>query len=332
MRVRSRNRPSRSRNGSLNGWGPWSPYSDQVCEYIREDPVPGGNKCFHSKALDWSGVHNLYHCAPPSYGSYYVQSEGNPFRGAPTDFPSYLASYIPLLPLNHSKLPTSSEFGIIQFFAELDDTLAMFTKKFFRELSYGSLTWGVMPFVRDIQSIMDMIRNLNANLSNHPYEDELSGSFSQACPCGQAGESFEGEFTVRLTGSVNYQFADDILILYDRLGFHPDIGTAWDLVPLSFVVDWFLPVGDLLDRLYDRGWITSALFTGWRTLSVKYIYGATGTTYGVKPFEPYEIFMRDYLQSSLITAYEAAKPIQLKRPSFKQLFNTAYIARLGKYF
>jgi hypothetical protein len=239
---------------------------------------------------------------------------------------------IPYMPLNRAKLPTSSEFGIIQFFAELDDTLAMFSKKFLEELSYGAVSWGVMPFVNDVMNILESIRNLSTDLSSIPYEDELSGNILVEVPAGTSGTAIDGQYTLRFSGTVDISFADDILLLYDRIGFHPDIGTVWDLVPMSFVVDWFLPVSEILDRLYDRGWITSALFSGWKSLKVDCTMGFNSANIGSAPIYPLKFYQRDYLESSLITAYEAPKPIQLKRPSFKQLFNTLYIAKLGKYF
>ena len=39
-----------------------------------------------------------------------------------------------------------------------------------------------------------------------------------------------------------------------RFGFDPSLYNAWDLIPFSFVADWFLPVGKNLERLSNMKW------------------------------------------------------------------------------
>jgi len=35
----------------------------------------------------------------------------------------------------------------------------------------------------------------------------------------------------------------------ESLGLNPSAANLWDLIPFSFVVDWFLPIGSVLSRL-----------------------------------------------------------------------------------
>ena len=50
---------------------------------------------------------------------------------------------------------------------------------------------------------------------------------------------------VKLFGKLNGDYSRNL----DRMGLANPLRLAWDLVPLSFVVDWFAPVGPVLDSL-----------------------------------------------------------------------------------
>jgi hypothetical protein len=161
MRERSRSRQTQE---FFNSNSP--AYSSQIVEYMSEAPVGGGNRLRHWRITPhtgnvWSGDHPTY-----GPGSSYFYDGYDSGRGS--------MSYILTDPivqnairrseyLDWSKLPSSSSFGIIQFFAELDDTLAMFTKRFLRKLSYGSVTWGVLPFIQDLRALAATLNNLSTD-------------------------------------------------------------------------------------------------------------------------------------------------------------------------
>ena len=52
-----------------------------------------------------------------------------------------------------------------------------------------------------------------------------------------------------------YTLADPMIVLFNSLGLLDPAAIAWEKIPYSFVVDWFLPVGDWLGaRSADWGW------------------------------------------------------------------------------
>jgi hypothetical protein len=255
------------------------------------------------------------------------------------DYPAYypyilphLYASVPPLLVEWDRLPTSSRFSIIQFFAELDDTLLLFTKRFWSSLSYGSFTWGVLPFVNDVKAILETISNLSVSLSSVNYE--VVSEFSEHVPFGKnTGFSYAG--VQRLQGSLDLALSSPAIIWLDRLGFHPDLGTVWDLIPLSFVVDWLIPVGDYLSSLYDRGWIKSVPFYGWRSIKysgVTHVFTSYPADYvidislpGIIDFQGYR---RDFIYGVLDV--DDTADLSFEFPSIKQLFNMLYIFVLSR--
>jgi len=79
------------------------------------------------------------------------------------------------------------------------------------------------------------------------------------------------------------------LVANSQLGLADPFTIAWQLVPLSFVVDWFLNVGDVLDQLsafngYEwlAGWETVTQFTE-RTVTITPLSFASGSSHTFTP-------------------------------------------------
>jgi hypothetical protein len=67
---------------------------------------------------------------------------------------------------------------------------------------------------------------------------------------------------------VMFRIPDGALHITDAFGLSNPLTVAWEIIPFSFVVDWFLPVGDALKGLtafsgleFHDGWITRKTFT-----------------------------------------------------------------------
>lgn len=240
------------------------------------------------------------------------------------------------LSIDWEKLPTSNKFGIIQFFAELDDTLLMFTKKFWKQLSYGAFTWGVLPFVSEVQALLEQIENLkNGFPKDCYYEDSRSYDDSvEWISDGFSTRHVDCTQTYRLTGTVYYPSLSELGIpaLYDIIGFQPSLSTAWDLVPLSFVVDWVIPIGSFLDSLKtSHGWIQYLYFGGYSTRKVEgqFYTKFCGSSAKSRVLD-FTYFQRAPINDVLPVGVVEQPTDWLKFPSFSQLFNILYIFKLGK--
>lgn len=63
-----------------------------------------------------------------------------------------------------------------------------------------------------------------------------------------------GESTTTAKVILEYEVSNDFIRQGSQLGITDPLTLGWELLPWSFVVDWFIPVGDFLSRLnYDSG-------------------------------------------------------------------------------
>jgi hypothetical protein len=241
---------------------------------------------------------------------------------------NYVIGYQHANSFNWEKSPFAGDFNILGFFAELDDTLAMFSKNFIKSLSYGAVEWGVKPFLADMQAMVAAASNaIKAleHLSSVPYEDEES-FYSKREINNSNGLLYDIHATVRRTGTVD--FSDMKLESFlDTIGFHADLALVWDLLPLSFWVDYIFPVGDILDNLWPRGWTRTVPFNGCTTVKAFGTADYAGSTYEFMKARNYHtLFQRTNGFTILTIPNQGRKEISLSMPSPKQIINSVYLA------
>lgn len=277
------------------------------------DPLPGPGPCSHFKSS----------LTPIGYD----YGTNTSWRVSPLPAPEVAIPSLPWVEsMNWDKLPSSTQSGIIQILAELDDTLAMFTKRFWRALNYGAWTWGVVPFVSDLIAVADAVGNIGIDLDSFSYEDQFNIDLPASEPNGANPWVWAGgQAKIRYTGKADMSFQLPGSIALDWLGFHPDLATAWDLIPFSFVVDYLIPIGDFLEQFRSGGWVKTVYFTGWQTVSlqgeVKYDYGEPYTCFGSASVST---FSRHY-GGFVLTVDTDIDPLMLEIPSYREMFNLLYL-------
>lgn len=306
-------------------------WQNQTVEYFYESAYPGSNNCRHYR---WRGFEKptLWQDNPGGIRCY---ASGITENIVDVDFLAAINFARPSL--NWDKLPTSSKFGLIQLLAELDESILIFGRKFWRSLTYGSFTWGVLPFVSEINQILKSVVRLATDTDGkHPYEDSIILDASgQATALGKQNWELIG--TARLSGSVKFDITD-VRSLLDFVGFQPSLSTAWDLIPLSFLVDYLIPVGSVLDRFSNKGWVTSLYFEGWQTLKYTVRYGCSRKEHGMNP--NYHVdntgfnhvktyFERNFIKEQVVVDQQDG-PAVFEFPSFTELFNLLYVFVLQK--
>lgn len=302
------------------------------------------NPCFHWKYL---GFYNGLLYGFPSGGGVQVTNWVFSTDGCPTNIIGFCQSKA-LSDTNFNlSFQDDNDFELLSLIAELDDLLATFTWNFWKQISYGSANWGVLPLISDIKSLISSLNNFYSRAferdltkyANSRYAKSKSFSYSGSTlptnPNISCNWTLSG--TLRLNGYTNIVIPSPsaqitaLQIFADELGFHPDLRTIWDLLPLSFVVDYFLPVGDLIESLHPRGWFNPRItFDGACSFKGVVYHDAPHTFDRVRtsPTLPCRFYRRWHQRFTSGT--RQTPQVDFKLPSLRELFNTWYVTNHGK--
>jgi hypothetical protein len=116
---------------------------------------------------------------------------------------------------------------------------------------YLSVIFGVLPLMRDIYSLMDYLDNglkdvrFSITIEDH---DESFGPPSNL----SYQTTYSGEFNRGMKESVTLSLVNPSSFNLWRLGLTDPLSVSWELVTLSFIVDWFTHLGDFISGLSPK--------------------------------------------------------------------------------
>lgn len=241
------------------------------------------DKCFITRYIyntsDGPRHPNVAAWAPSAYVAIPV------FDQAKVRFDRKLRDYV-----NYKLIGLQEKFSSINFFLELGDVGGMI--KSLNKYRYVDYAFGIKPFLDDVKNISsrmtESISAINARLN--AYMSPMPINITRKLPVGDTFVTSMGSSTrVMFTGTVTCRFKGlvrielpllsrdnrDYTLWLDQIGFHPDLSTAWEAVPFSWMIDWFLPIGKHLDDM-SRPWLDPAIF-----LTGNFSYTYEGTVQGV---------------------------------------------------
>lgn len=145
-----------------------------------------------------------------------------------------------------------------------------------------ALRYGWRPMLSDIYEMSKAISQLST-----PRKTTIRSSFKLPIEPPEIFD-YNGVNIAKASGAGSYVkriiavFYERPLDLEQHLGLDNPLGVAWEFVPLSFVVDWFLPIGNYLDV---RNTITKAECTFISTTYIWYKYSLSvqGIMYNGNP-------------------------------------------------
>ena len=106
--------------------------------------------------------------------------------------------------------------------------------------------YGLRLFANDTLSIAKAI-NKEVNRATEPFQT-ARGMRKRSVPMS-FGNPIEQTMRVKVYAD-NYSLTDMSLIAAARsIDLYPSLSNLWDLIPYSFVVDWFLPAGEIPGKL-----------------------------------------------------------------------------------
>lgn len=132
------------------------------------------------------------------------------------------------------------------------------------------LDWqfGIAPLARDLRTLADNITNVRQRIQNLAAGKSQSisrvwkGSIKATVESswgvdlniqGSASSTLNGQITAVIPGLHEAEF--QLKVLADVVGLHLDPGVVYDALPFSWLVDWFLPIGQQLEQFNSRQWV-----------------------------------------------------------------------------
>lgn len=115
--------------------------------------------------------------------------------------------------------------------------------------SYLELVYGWLPLIRDIYAASELVTlhpRVGVIRSSHVNSGDISVSNYFR------GDVYKKKHELRRHVKVAVTREPTLL---ERLGLSDPAVIAWELVPFSFVVDWFLPIGNYLESLHAAGFL-----------------------------------------------------------------------------
>jgi len=119
---------------------------------------------------------------------------------------------------------------------------------------YLAFKFGVMPLLSDIDGLMKKLAEFeySAPTSSDNVVIVKSGKKKILNDVVKLGfNNYRVYGTITYNTSVKYHIEDATARSFQRFGLVNLADVAWELTPWSFVVDWFVPIGDLISSLTD---------------------------------------------------------------------------------
>lgn len=166
------------------------------------------------------------------------------------------------------------QFSTLNFMSELREVGSLFkradqTWRHWSEVRGIDYQFGVAPMIADLRnalkhynSVANRINDLTKRYRNVPIDTGGRYYGSRVGPLSFAlgNEHFQDDFWVvkgRVRGEISVAFPwlaqvnPELFFVLDQLAINPSFGNFWEAVPFSWLLDWFLPIGEFLETLPD---------------------------------------------------------------------------------
>jgi len=180
----------------------------------------------------------------------------------------------------------ANDVNMFAFLRDLRDIRSLIPKlKNLRKLkthadNYLAIEYGVLPTIDDIKSIVRALKGKKAYLDRNGFRVVTAAHLDS----GTKG-LVTFDLVQRIKVAVNNEDMGLLSIMnkIDSMGFLLTFENVWDLIPYSFVIDWFLDIGDFLERI-DSNLRIIRLGVRYSTLSYKVTASASLTPTSSFPY------------------------------------------------
>jgi hypothetical protein len=125
-------------------------------------------------------------------------------------------------------------------------------------VTYLRVIFGILPLLSDIHSLVTTLHDGLPEARFRATVDQVDDSFQLPDPGTGSGfsQSYEGSCRRGLRESATFALADEAWYNAWRLGLTNPLYVSWQLVSLSFVIDWFAHIGSFIQALQQPQGLT----------------------------------------------------------------------------
>jgi hypothetical protein len=201
---------------------------------------------------DWGGVTYRTYSSPSLSVSSFKKKIDSLSRTMLDDLNSPLAEiHYGDLAMEASKKVNANQVNMVAFLRDLRNPKDMIPK--LRNLaklkdyasSYLATKYGLLPTIDDIKSIVEAFQRAK------PYIDRNGlRTYNAVSSQNKQVGSITYELIQRIKIAIENEDSEFAALAQkiESMGFALTLQNVWDLIPYSFVIDWFVNVGDLLER------------------------------------------------------------------------------------
>jgi hypothetical protein len=156
---------------------------------------------------------------------------------------------------NASAKVNANQVNMIAFLRDLRRPQEMIPKlKKLRELkthasNYLAINYGVLPTISDLQNIVAAFKKSKPFLDRNGWK-----TYTDVYHLSSSDSNYQYELENRIKLAIEDEDSEwsELFRSIESSGFALTAENVWDLIPYSFVVDWFINVGDFLERVDSR--------------------------------------------------------------------------------
>lgn len=132
---------------------------------------------------------------------------------------------------------------------ERNDDARRKSRQLLKDVGSVILEWryGIAPLMQDIASAIEVLQEDFKPV----YVKATSGRASSEKPACPYGGAPVVSVTERVTIKGTMKITNPLLYLANKLGFVNPASVVWEAIPFSFLLDWFLPIGNFLQNFTD---------------------------------------------------------------------------------
>jgi hypothetical protein len=106
--------------------------------------------------------------------------------------------------------------------------------------------YGILPTFSDIEEIIGAFKRLAPYVDSNGF-DTFSAGFIDTLVVGELHHTLEQHIKLAIRSEDSVLIS--LIARLDTMGTLPTFENLWDLIPYSFVIDWFIDVGEYLERV-----------------------------------------------------------------------------------